>query len=417
MMMLKIAFRNIFRQKRRTVLTALSMFGGFVLAAFFIGWSDGMYNNIIDMFTRNRMGHIQIHEKDYLDRPTLYKTVDNFPELEKLLKETEDVESWAPRLYSAGLVSVGEKTAGVRIIGIDPVLEDRTTAFREKIVEGHMFSQGPPGSPGSPGSGEAMGEVILGKGLAKILKAAPGDEVVIVSQAADGSIANDAYKIAGILDSGDEIADRMSFYLPLASARELLVLEGRIHEIAVTVHHLDNVASVNRELERKLAGTNLAVETWQEFAKSFYVAMKADQEGMWIMLVIIVLVVAIGVLNTVLMSVMERRREYGVLKAVGTKPSQIVKMVLMEVNILGILCIVAGIAVGLGINYLASTYGYTLPEPMTYGGMKFQHLQGEINARSFYIPAITVIISATLVSLFPAVKAARTEPAKAMRTH
>jgi len=414
MMMLKIAFRNIFRQKRRTVLTALSMFGGFVLAAFFIGWSDGMYNNIIDMFTRNRMGHIQIHEKDYLDRPTLYKTVDNFPELEKLLKETEDVESWAPRLYSAGLASVGEKTAGVRIIGIDPVLENQTTKFREKIVEGHMFSQGP---PESPGSGESMGEVILGKGLAKILKAAPEDEVVIVSQAADGSIANDAYKIAGILDSGDEIADRMSFYLPLASAQELLVLEGRIHEIAVTVHHLDDVASVNRELERKLSGTKLAVETWQEFAKSFYVAMKADQEGMWIMLVIIVLVVAIGVLNTVLMSVMERRREYGVLKAVGTKPSQIVKMVLMEVNILGILCVLAGIVVGLGINYLASTHGYTLPEPMTYGGMKFQHLQGEINARSFYIPAITVIISATLVSLFPAFKAARTEPAKAMRTH
>ena len=118
MMMLKIAFRNIFRQKRRTVLTALSMFGGFVLAAFFIGWSDGMYNRIIDMFTRNRMGHIQIHEKGYLDRPTLYKTVDNFPEMEKLLKETEDVESWAPRLYSAGLVSVGEKTARAPISSV-----------------------------------------------------------------------------------------------------------------------------------------------------------------------------------------------------------------------------------------------------------------------------------------------------------
>lgn len=411
MMMLKIAFRNIFRQKRRTVLTALSMFGGFVLAAFFIGWSDGMYNNIIDMFTRNQMGHIQIHEKNYLDRPSLYKTVDNFAELEKLLKETEAVESWAPRLYSAGLVSVGEKTAGVRIIGIDPVLENRTTNFQQKIIRGNMFSTGP------PVSGESMGEVIVGKGLAKILKAEPGDEAVVVSQAADGSIANDAYKIAGILDSGDEIGDRMSFYLPLSSAQELLVMEGRLHEIAVTVHHLDAVVSVSDSLKQRLAGSKLAVETWQEFAKSFYIAMKADQEGMWVMLVIIVLVVAIGVLNTVLMSVLERRREYGVLKAVGTKPSQIIKMVLMEVNILGILCVIAGIAVGLVINYFASEYGYTLPEPMSYGGIKFQHLQGEINARSFYIPAITVMISATLVSLFPAFKAAHTDPAKAMRTH
>ncbi|MCP5103365.1 MAG: ABC transporter permease [bacterium] len=404
MMMLKIAFRNIFRQKRRTVLTALSMFGGFVLAAFFIGWSDGMYSRIIDMFTRNRTGHIQVHHKEYLDRPSMYKTVDNLPEIEKMLKETEAVDSWAPRLYSAGLASVGEKTAGVRIIGINPQLEDRTTDFHKKITKGKTFSG-------------AKQEVILGKGLAKILKTALGDEVVVVSQAADGSIANDAYKLVGILDSGDEIGDRMSFYLPMADAWELLVLEGRIHEIAVTVHDLDDVAAVNEQMQEKLTGTKLAVEPWQVFAKSFYIAMKADQEGMWIMLVIIVMVVAIGVLNTVLMSVLERRREYGVLKAVGTKPSQIIKMVLLEVNVLGVFCILAGILVGLGLNYLASTHGYTLAEPMSYGGMKFQHLQGEINARSFYIPAITVIISATLVSLFPAIKAARTDPARSMRMH
>jgi len=135
------------------------------------------------------------------------------------------------------------------------------------------------------------------------------------------------------------------------------------------------------------------------------------------MLVIIVLVVAVGVLNTVLMSVLERRREYGVLKAVGTKPAQIIKMVLLEVNILGLICIVLGTGVGLLLNYLTSVYGYTLPEPMTYGGMKFETMLGEINARSFYIPAITVIVSATLVSIFPALKAARTDPAKSMRTH
>lgn len=411
MLMLKIAFRNIFRQKRRTLLTALSMFGGFVLAAFFIGWSDGMYNRIIDTFTRNQMGHIQIHQKDYLDRPSLYKTVDNLTEIEKILQDTEAVEAWAPRLYSAGLASVGEKSAGARIIGIDPYKENHTTDFSEKIVEGRMFSDA------ADKDTDEIGEVILGKGLAKVLQGGLEDEVVIVSQAADGSIANDKYRIVGIVDSGDELGDRTAFYLPLTTAQELLVLEGRVHEIALTVHHLDDVARVNGMLEQTIDRDKLAVEPWQVFARSFYIAMKADQEGMWIMLVVIVLVVAVGVLNTVLMSVLERRREYGVLKAVGTKPSQIIKMVLMEVNILGILCIIAGIGVGLLINYWASTHGYTLPEPLSYGGMKFQHLQGEINARSFYIPAITVIISATLVSLFPAFKAAHTNPARSMRIH
>ena len=405
MLMLKIAFRNIFRQKRRTILTALSMFGGFVMAAFFIGWSDGMYNNIIDMFTRNQMGHLQVHHKDYLDRPSMYKTVDNLPEIERVLKETEAVESWAPRLYSAGLASVGEKCAGVRIIGIDPLQENRTTDFQQKVTQGRMFSRSP------------TGEVIIGKGVAKVLNAQLEDEVVIVSQAADGSIANDIYRIVGIVDSGDEIGDRTAFYLPLTVAQELLVLEGRVHEVALTVQHLDNVRGVNRQLQQKIDDPKLSVVPWQVFARSFYIAMKADKEGMWIMLVIIVMVVAIGVLNTVLMSVLERRREYGVLKAVGTKPSQIVKMVLMEVNILGIVCIVAGTVVGLLLNYIFSVHGYSLPEPLTYGGMKFQHMLSEINARSFYIPAITVIISATLVSIFPAVKAARTDPARSMRMH
>ncbi|MCP5048278.1 MAG: ABC transporter permease [bacterium] len=407
MLMLKIAFRNIFRQKRRTILTSLSMCGGFVMAAFFIGWSDGTYGNIINMFTRNQSGHIQVHHKDYLDRPSLYKTIDQLPKIEAFLGESEDVDSWAPRLYSAGLAAVGEKSAGVRIIGIDPEHETRTTNFPQKVVKGKTFAP------------DATNETILGKGLAKLLKAGLSDEIVIVSQAADGSIANDKYKIIGILDSGDELSDRMAFYLPLRVAQELLVLEGRVHEIAVTVNHLDNVEQVNAALSQKLTelDPDLASEPWQVFARSFYVAMKADQEGMWIMLVVIILVVAVGVLNTVLMSVLERRREYGVLKAVGTKPGQIVKMVLLEVNILAVVCVILGTGVGLLLNYWASVHGYTLAEPISYGGMEFKTLLSEVNARSFYIPAITIFVSATLVGIFPAIKAAKTGPARSMRTH
>jgi putative ABC transport system permease protein len=420
MLMLKIAFRNIFRQKRRTVLTALSMFGGFVLAAFFIGFADGTYNDIINTFTRNRMGHIQVHHKDYLDRPSLYKTIDSLPKIEKILYGIPEVESWAPRLYSAGLASVGEKSAGVHIIGIDPAREIQTTRINEKITRGTMFHADGDGNGEDNGNANGVShEVVIGKGLAKLLKADLGDEAVIVSQGADGSIANDAYKVVGILDSGDEIGDRTAFYLPMSAAQELLVMEGRVHELAITVGSLDDVVRTNELLAEKAAAVepDLAVDPWQVFARSFYAAMKADKEGMWIMLVIIVLVVAVGVLNTVLMSVLERQREYGVLKAVGTKPGQIIKMVLVEVSILAVICVILGTAVGLFINYLVSVQGFSLPEPISYGGMDFQSMRTEINARSFYIPTVTVILAAMLVSIFPALKAARTDPAKSMRMH
>ncbi len=405
MIILKIAFRNIFRQKRRSILTALSMFGGFFLSAFFIGFSDGSYNQIISMFTRNNLGHIQIHEKNYLDKPSLYKTINNYGEISEKLSGIKKVESFSPRIYSAGIASVGDKSTGVKITGLDQKSEIATTNFNKKIIRGDLFS-----SPDSY-------EVILGEGLAKTLKAEIGKELVVISQGADGSIANDLFKIVGLSRSGNDMEDRITMYIPLASAQEFFVLGGRIHEIAIIVDDLKDVAEVNEIISENINSDELAVDPWQVFAKSFYNAMKADVAGMWVMLLIIMFVVAVGVLNTVLMSVLERRREYGILKAMGTKPKDIIKLILTEINILALICIVLGSIAGIGINYIFSKHGISLPEPITYGGMKFQYMTSEINLRSFIIPGIIVFLSATVVGFFPALKAARTDPAKAMRTH
>jgi putative ABC transport system permease protein len=404
-MMFKIAFRNIFRQKRRTILTALTMFGGFALASFSIGWSDGSYNFIINMFTRNQLGHIQIHKGDYRDRPSLYKTIDDYQQVGEKISKLAGVEGWAPRAYSAGLVSVGENSTGTRIIGIDPQLENQATHFDKKIVSGTPFSL------------ISKHEAILGKGLAQVLKASLGDEVVVVSQAADGSIANDLYSIIGIVETGDAITDRTSFYLPLPDFQELFVMEGKVHEIAILVENLDAVSLMTERIREALNIPDLEVAPWQEFAKSFYQAMQADVKGMWIMLVVIMIIVAVGVLNTVLMSVLERQREYGLLRALGTKPPQIFRMVLLEVNILAVISILLGAILGMVINHIFSQHGIDLPQAFTYGGVEFKTFYTMVSARSLYIPAITVLLSATLISIFPALRAARTEPAVAMRMH
>jgi putative ABC transport system permease protein len=405
MLILKMAFRNIFRQKRRTVLTGLSMVAGFFLAVIFIGWSDGAYNNIIETFTRNRLGHIQIHEKTYLKRPSLYKTIDSLSRIEETLLQINEVQSWAPRLFSSGLVSLGDKSAGVQIIGIDPEKETSTTHFDKKVIEGHSFSSSP------------SHEAIVGKGLAAILNAKINDKIVIISQAADGSIANDLYSVIGITSSGNDVDDRISFYLNLKDAQELLVLNGRIHEIALTVDRLSHVSETAKLIQTNLDDPELEVEPWQVFAKSFYQAMQADKQGMWIMLVIIIVIVAVGVLNTVLMSVLERRREYGLLKAVGTKPREIIKLVLLEVTILAVFSLLLGTILGLGANSFLSSHGIKFGEGFTYGGMTFDTMYSEINIRSFIIPAVTVLLCSTLVSLYPSFKAAKTEPAKTMRMH
>jgi len=404
-MMFKIAFRNIFRQKRRTVLTVLTMLGGFTLSSVSIAWSDGSYNRLIDMFTRNQLGHIQVHAQGYLDRPSLYKTVDNYLEIGQRVENTPNVVAWTPRIFSAGLVSIGDKTTGVRIIGIDPERENAATRFDLKI------------SDGLPLAVQASKQCLLGEGLARTMKARVGDEAVIVSQGADGSIANDLYEVVGLVSSGDQMTDQRSFYLHLKDTQELLVLEGRVHEIAVIGTELDDVNMLAANLTQSISEPGLAVETWQQFARGFYKAMQADREGNWIMLFIIALVVAVGVLNTVLMTVMERRREYGVLRAIGTAPGQVFQLVLTEVLILSVVSTALGTVVAFAINYGLSDTGVKMMESFTYGGVVFDTMYSEINAHSYYIPGLCVMLTALLVSVYPAAKAARIAPARAMRIH
>jgi putative ABC transport system permease protein len=405
MLIFRIAWRNIFRQKRRTLLTILTMFGGFALSSLSIGWADGTYHRIIEIFTRNRLGHIQIHAQGYLDKPSLYKNIKDYQEVGQIIEKTKGVEDWTPRVYSAGLASVGEKSAGVQIIGIDAERETRATRFDKKIFQGENFSPYP------------SHEAILGKNLAQTLQAKTGDDVVIVSQGADGSIANDLYKVVGIVESGDATLDRISLYLHLKDAQELLVLGGEVQEIVVIAQKLNQVKKLTQRIRRELDDPELEVSPWQEFARSFYVAMQADKQGSWIMLFIVILIVAIGVLNTVLMTVLERTREYGLMRAIGTQPMQVFKLVLYEVTLMAIVGILIGIALSLPANYLLSRHGIPMPESFTYGGMEFTHYYSEVNTHSLYIPAITVIFSAIVVSLFPAFKAARVAPSWALRMH
>ena len=404
-MILKIAFRNTFRQKRRTILTALAMIVGFTLLSLTIGLSDGVYGGIIEMFTRNRTGHIQVHRAGYLDKPSLYETIDGYAAIGETIQSTTGVEAWTPRVYAAGLGSVGEKSTAVQIIGVDVARETQATRFDQKVVEGSVLGE------------SASHEAVIGKGLAKILSAKIDSEIVIFSQGADGSIANDVYKIVGIAESGDDVTDRVACYLHIEDAQELFVLEGRIHEIVVIVSNINQVSKITDTIKMRLNNSTLEVAPWQVVAKSFYRAMKTDQQGDAISRWVIMLIVAIGVLNTVLMSVLERTREYGVLKAVGTKPTQIFWLVICEVVIIAIGSICVGVLLGVLSNYLLSIYGITYPEAITYGGMKFTTMYAEVNVRCLIIPAITVMLSATIVSLFPAIKAARIMPATAMRTH
>jgi len=404
-MLLRIAFRNVFRQRRRTLLTVLTMMGGFALSSVSIAWQDGAYNDIINEFTRTRLGHIQIHQNDYRERPKLARNIKRAREIGTALDGFERVRGWTPRVFSGGIASVGEKSAGMAITGVDPAREHAATDFDDRVAEGRPLAR----EAGSY-------EVLLGRGLATRLAAAPGDTLVILSQGADGSLANDLYTIAGIVESGDRMGDQSALFMHIADAQELLVLGDRVHQITIVADGPRRLFALAGEISAALGRDDIAVEPWQVFAKPFYDAMVADQQGNWISLFVIMMVVSVGVLNTVLMSVLERTREYGLMRAMGTRPRQVFSLVVVEVMVMAFFSIILGAAVALIANYLLSIYGISLPEEFSFAGFEFKEMRAEINLRSFVIPLVVVIFSALLVSLFPATRAARTAPAAAMRS-
>ncbi len=403
-MIFTLAVRNIRRQKRRTAFTVLTMVGGFALASWSIGIADGSYNNVIDLFTRTQTGHIQVHAGDYLDRPSLYKTVDDYREVGAAIQGVPGVESWSPQVFAAGLGSVGDKSGALQLIGIDPVRESATTGFDRKVKEGRPL-------PGPPGHW-----AVIGKGLARTLSAGIDSQVVVVSQAADGSIANDVYSVCGVMESADEVSDRMALYLHIADAQRLLALEGRVHQITVNVTDIRRTPKIVKRIRASLKATGLDVQPWQVVAGTFYRSMEADKRGNYVMHFIIMLIVSIGVLNTVLMSVLERTREYGVLRALGTTPRQIFAMVMLEVLCLSVVSIVLGCVIGTALNLAFHYHGIAIPATEV-GGMVMNSMTSEVNANTLLTPVLLVLFSALAVSVFPARMASRIEPARAMRMH
>ena len=402
MIIIKMAFRNIFRQRRRSILTALMMTGGFALFSFSVGMSEGMYGNIIDMFTRDHTGHVQIHAAGYLDRPSLYKTINTLDRLAQDIRSVDHVVGLTARVYGPALAFAGKKTNGTQVIGIDPQREPQTTRIKPKIAQGNFFSD------------SKNGQIILGAGLAEVLKVDLGEEVALISQAADGSVANEMFTITGIMGKDSNAFDRMNCYLPLSAAQQFLSLGDRVHEIVVLLDDQHYARQAAAAITRVINDPELVAAPWQEVEKAFYRAMQVDLKGNYITQFIIMLIVAIGVLNTVLMSILERTREFGVIRAMGTRPAAVFSLIVMETSFLCLMALALGAFFSLGLIYYFSMHGIKLPTAFTYGGMTWDTMTARLSAKAFWQPALVTFLTAVMVSLFPALRAARIKPTAAM---
>jgi putative ABC transport system permease protein len=394
MIILKLAWRNILRNKRRTVFTVSMMTFGYVLFSFFIALGDGAYSNIINQFINARTGEYQVHKGDYLEHPKLYKTISHYKKTIQKIEAKSEVKGVAPRIHGGALAFNQNKTVGATVWGVDFNKEAKLTTLPKRITSGELP--------------KSYGEVIIGKKVAKVLGLKLDEELILISSGADGSIANDKYIVKGIIAPEEGGQDDFMVYMSLDSAQEFFSMWGQVHSLMIRTN-------LKLEEMRKISlGEDLTLSSWKEVEADFYKAMLADKKGDEIGRYIIMFLVAIGVLNTVLMSILERTKEFGVLKAIGTRPLMIFNLIILETVFIALISIVFGIVIAYGVNSYFALYGISFEKPIEYGGMVFDTMRAVVDLHVFISPIGTVLISAILVSLYPAYKAARVIPVEAM---
>lgn len=409
---LKLGWRNLWRNPRRSLITTGAFAAAYAFVIAEVGILEGLKFQLLGNGTLLLLGHLQIHAQTYLPDRGLYDTIggedgiDVAALLSELEHRSESVRA-TPRVQAFGLVSLGDHSAGAELLGIDPRREVRVTTLIPREMSGRL------GETGSR-------FMLLGDVLARELGARPGDEVAVVTQAADGSLGNNLFTIAATVHTGLSHLDRSLAVMHLGDLQALLSLgPRRIHEIAVVTGDVTAADSVTRQLNRSgLLPRGSAARSWGDLSPQLkdYVSLTEGMNGLVIFLV--ALFAGFGVLNTMMMAVFERTREIGMLQALGTGPSVIVTSILAESIILAAVGTAAGFGLGALLMRFLVERGIDLSRwvgELSMIGTRFDPvLHGAWAVRPIGYAAAGLVAAAAVAALIPARRAVRMNPVVAL---
>ncbi|MCB0346106.1 MAG: ABC transporter permease [Bdellovibrionales bacterium] len=404
--MFKLAWRNIWRHPRRTMLTLLAIAFAAAVLVFFIGLQLSSYDATINATISVFNGAIQVQPEGYHDRPQMRLTIDRPQQVLSSISEIPGVVAAAPRAIGFALLSSGSRTYGAQVVGVDPSTEPKVSTIPGLIKEGRYFTSTDETS------------FIVGTDLAKNLHVSVGDELTLLGQGRDGSMAATVLPIVGIFSSGSEELDRMMVQLPLHAFADTFGMNGSIHVVAVAVKQVGDVEPVEREIERSgVLGDSLVALRWDELIPGIRQMIELDMSSGWFFYFTLILIVAFSVVNTFFMAVLERTREFCVMLSLGMRPGYLCRLVVLE----SVMLLVSGLLLGIFIGSLIVLY---------FGEVGFSVPGMEEMARQFNMPgsiyprvsfrALTdgpsVIFATSLIGvLFPAARVWRLNPTEGIR--
>jgi ABC-type lipoprotein release transport system permease subunit len=403
---LLIAGRNLLRNPRRTAIMVAGAAFGIVGYVFVLGFFDGFFERTIENSTRYITGHVQVERPGFRHELAPEMAIDEPGPLIAELRAVPGIAAAAPRVQAQALASTAGKSEGIMLVGVEPLAERGVTFIHQTVVQGKALAP------------DADRDVMIGRRLAEKLGLRLGERMVVMAQAADGELGSAAYRVSGIFATESASFDGAFAFVTLSAAQSLRGLGSRVSTINVRLDERSRTPSAVEGFRARFESRGFAFVPWQELLPQLDEMVKFNRVVTRILLAVLLLVVATAIMNTVFMAVTERTREFGVMMALGTAPRAILRMVVYETVVLLLLASLAGYGTGIGLVAYFGRAGMDL-SGFFEGYAAIPGLTGivypQLMSESIVPPGIALIILGVLVSLYPAAKAARLDPSRAIR--
>ncbi|MCP4186993.1 MAG: ABC transporter permease [Gammaproteobacteria bacterium] len=376
------------------------------LLVFSISLQFGSYEMMIDNTLQVFPGHIQVQHRAYLDNPKMRYTIADIKATAQSLRDQLGMQDISARAAGFALASSQDRSYGLQIVGVEPDFEPRVSSIPGLITKGRYLEQ------------DSYDEIVIGAVLARNLKVNIGDEITFLGSGLDDSFAAGVVRLVGIFESGLPELDRSLAQISLAYFDDSFAMQGKGHSIVIRASHIEAVENLQTRIAALIdTQQNLVTRHWEELQPGLKQAIQADMASAWFMYIVLIVLVAFSVLNTQLMSVLERTREFGTMMALGMKPSLLSRLVVMETLMMSGLGLMLGVASGFAITGYLSQVGFYYPgmEEMASRFNLPDRMYPSITLLSLLLGPAIVSIASLLASTYPATRLYRLLPIEAMR--
>jgi ABC-type lipoprotein release transport system permease subunit len=427
MIALKLGLRNLLRNRWRSGLTLAAVAVAVGVMVWTLGFYEGWIQQLVRGATAVKTTQAQIHTAGYIEAPRVYRSFRIDDDRLRQVLNVPGVEAISPRVELAGLIGNEQRSQVAQFLGVRPENEAAATPITDAVTEGRWLAATPPDYP-------APREIVLGQGMAKQLRVGVGAELVVFLEAADGSLGNELLEVVGIVRTQNTEIDRMTGYLHIADAQYLAALGDEIHEVAIKADDPSRAAAVADSVAAVLGilgeapeegaveagqvdGDRLVARSWQEVIPSMAQMITLFRQSYGFMYLLIYLVAAVGIVNTQRMSAMERKREFGVMMAIGMRPRRMFRTIVIETLVLGVVGAIIGAIGGSLLTWYHATAGFDMgmfTEQATFSmmGVAFdEKIYFELYPGAVIQPIVVMLFVAALSGLWPAIKSARIDPA------